>query len=356
MLYASDIMTQAVSTANIADLVYHTFRRLHTFEHYTGILALHGQARLALTTGDKAILESVKTDLQPFLQGNGKEFRCNFPNYHCGGLASAFLLYKGHLPEVRNAARYHCDLIMKKAPRGEDGILCHPRAPEKGLIFIDVAYAITPFLLYTGLSENQPEWIEEGCHQITRMYELFLDDTCGLLHQCKNFNGAGNRSHDHWSRGNGWGLLALAELVDGLPADHPRRPKAEEYLRNLLLNCLRYQDTKGLWHQEITREDSFVETSGTSLILFALGIALQHKVVREDEGRAALERGLRGLLSYIALDGSIHNTCEGCLCPGDGSILEYMNKRHPINDCHAFGAVSLAFGQAYALGIHHIEL
>ncbi len=347
-------MTKSMSSADIADRAYQTFRRLHRFEHYTGILALHGQARLALATGDKAVMEGLRKDLLPFTEGHGKEFTCNYPNYHCGGIASAILLYKGQLPEVREAAKYHCELIMSEAPRGEDGILCNPKLPERGRIFIDVAFAITPFLLYTGLVENKPEWVEDGCHQIIRMYELFLDDTCGLLHQSKNFNGKGNRSHDHWSRGNGWGLLALAELVDGLPANHPRRQQAENYLGDLLRNCLRYQDAQGMWHQEITREDSFVETSGTSLILFALGIALQHNVISKDEGMAAFEKGLRGLLTYIALDGSIHNTCHGCLCPGDGSILEYMSKGHPINDCHAFGAVSLAFGQAYVLGIQSV--
>jgi len=67
--------------------------------------------------------------------------------------------------------------------------------------------------------------------------------------------------------------------------------------------------------------------------------------------RAALEQGLRGYLSYIALDGSVHQTCTGCLCPDGGALPAYLARAHKLNDTHAFGPVVLAFGQAAAIGL-----
>jgi unsaturated rhamnogalacturonyl hydrolase len=122
----------------------------------------------------------------------------------------------------------------------------------------------------------------------------------------------------------------------------------------LVRACLAYQDDEGLWHQEITDHTSYVETSGSGLILYAMGVGLE-KGVLSDEDLAPFLTGLRGYLNYIAPDGSVYHTCRGCLCPGEGTILDYKARAPLLNDTHAFGPVTLAFGQAYNLGIRQIE-
>jgi unsaturated rhamnogalacturonyl hydrolase len=187
------------------------------------------------------------------------------------------------------------------------------------------------------------------------MHELFLDPQCGLLHQAKNASIPGVISQDHWSRGNGWAIIALTELVNALPKDSPLRAPGVKMFKDLLQAALRVQDANGMWRQEMTliEPPSFVETSGTGMLLYALGIAVQQGLA-EDGWRDALLRGLRGYLSYIALDGSVHNTCEGCCSPEDGSIAAYCRKAHPLNDPHAHGPAVLAFAQAHQIGMTEI--
>lgn len=321
--------------------------------HYTGILLLHSMARHALSGGHPS-LDELKGLLRPFVAGEA-DFACNFPNYRCGGNATAYLLHEGHLPEASEIARRYAEEIMNDAPRAPDGILCKINDPAAHKVWIDVAFAVSPFLLYTGLALEDERYVEEGVQQTAKMVNLLRDPANGLLNQSVNFRRPGHRSQDHWSRGNGWGIFALAELVQGLPADHPRRPECEELFLDLLEACMAFQDADGMWHQEITRHDSYVETSGTGLILYALGIALERGLV-PDTHRAAFEKGLRGCLRYIAVDGSVHHCCQGCLCPGEGTIEDYMAKPHPVNDPHAFGPMVLAFDQAYRLGIQALEL
>jgi len=95
---------------------------------------------------------------------------------------------------------------------------------------------------------------------------------------------------------------------------------------------------------------SFVAASGARLFLCALGVALEAGIVPAAR-RENLIAGLRGYLSYIAQDGSVHNCCCGCLCPGDGSKEAYMAQKFRLNDPHAFGPAALAFEQAANLGI-----
>ncbi|AHF93119.1 glucuronyl hydrolase [Opitutaceae bacterium TAV5] len=357
--------TAAVDCAHLAERAFHRNVATHSLAHYTGIVSLHGLARLALSVADPAererLLALVREHLRPFLD-NGLDGHpnwagsCNFPNYRIGGNGAAYLLSQGHLPAADRALFVAAaDQIMTKAPRDRNGILSHPADIPAEKIWIDVAFAVTPFLLYTGLALNRDDLIQEAWNQIRDHLKLLRDPATGLINQARNFRGPGHRSQDHWSRGNGWGILALTELVNHLPDTHPARPEAEAAFTDLTTACIRSQDTAGLWHQELTRHDSFVETSGTGLILYAIGAGLERGLLGPD-ARAAFEKGLRALLPYVAVDGSVHNTCVGCLCPGQGTIEDYMNHPHRLNDPHAFGPVTLAYTQALRLGIESIAI
>jgi unsaturated rhamnogalacturonyl hydrolase len=209
-------------------------------------------------------------------------------------------------------------------------------------------------MLFAGLALYRREYVSEAIYQALTMCELFRDPANGLLHQCKNFCGPGLLSEDHWSRGNGWGLLALSELVGYLPGDHPRRVEVEGAFTDLVRACLRAQDERGMWHQELTDVESYVETSGTGLILYAIGVGLEQGLLPA-EARQAFVNGLRGYLAYIRPDGSVYHTCRGCLCPGQGTLFDYKVRAPVLNDPHAFGPVTLAFGQALSLGIAELE-
>lgn len=344
-----------MTTFDVRRLAKRVFKRhaaLHPLTHYTGILSLHGYARLAAITGDPDILADCRGYLMPFVRGE-LEFHANFANYYCGGNATAFLYWLGELPEAEQAVHYYAEDLLHNAPRDDEGIFSMPNRPRNDLIWVDVAFAVTPFLLFAGLALDEDTYVEEGFQQIKKMYGIFRDPANGLLHQSRGFAAPGKLSEDHWSRGNGWGLLALTELVNYLPADDPRRPASEQIFADLVAACLRYQDEGGMWHQEIPDHTSYVETSGTGLILYAIGVGLE-KGLLPASSRRRFEDGLAGYARYIRSDGSVYHTCRGCLCPGDGSVSAYKQRPPVLDDTHAFGPVTLAFGQAARLGIGQV--
>ena len=341
------------STKAIARRAFEKHVELHPLAHYTGILALEGLAHLAGDGDDAELLAYCRGQFQPFVAGK-VSFGCNFPNYLCGGNGAALLCWKGLLPDVAESCRRYAEQIMNTAPRDPAGLLRLP-GDRVDRVWIDAAFATVPFLLYSGLALNNPDYVDEAFRQATGLCDVLRDPANGLLHQSRGWVGVNKVSPDHWSRGNGWGALALAELVAGLPDDHPRRAASERALVDLLTACLRFQDSAGVWHQEMTETQySYVETSGTGLILFALGVAVERNLM--DGGRAALQRGLAGYSQYITADGSVFHTCRDCLSPGDGSIAAYMARPPVLNDPHAFGPVVLAFAQAHRLGIEHVSL
>lgn len=327
------------------------FEEKKHFNHYTGILSMHAFARLATETGDSALLTEIRDHLAPFLGGERTDFWATLKNYYCGGNASAWLFYRGQLSEHEATITQYAEQLMNEAPRDDDDVFC--RVKDSGLreIWIDIAFAVTPFLLFTGLKLGRDDYVEEAFQQTAKMVQIFRLPDTGLLVQSRNIRSEGHMSEDHWSRGNGWGALAMAELAAYLPNDHPRKEEAVAMFRDHVAACAKFQDEQGMWHQEMTDlKESYVETSGTGLMLYSIGLGLEAGLLDQSD-RERFLRGLRGMLDYIDEDTNIFHTCRGCLCPGQGTKLEYRAMPPVLNDAHAFGPVTLAFGQAHKLGI-----
>lgn len=336
---------------------------------YPEILSLEGLARLWEWTKNEVYLEKFQKEIRPFVAGELKNMMGAYHLYNVGGSPAALMLRLGVLPDAERGVYEKVEDLLANCNRSKEGIFSTQELPlefftdgnQPYRVWIDAAFGFCPFLCNAGIYLKKDEWINESVEQIVSMTKLLRDHENGLYHQARGFCGPLSNtdpekiSECHWSRGNGWGLFTLAELAQDLPKNHPRRPEIEKLLIDSLDACLEFQDEHGMWHQEITDFDSYAETSGTGLILYALGVAIEKKIVPENK-KKDLIKGLKGFSSYIALDGSIHNCCTACNSPGNGTIEEYKAVGHLINDRHAFGPVILAFGQAAKIGVSEISI
>lgn len=326
---------------------------------YYGLLAYYGLAQAAVAGENQEYLQKCIDYLGQY-PDHFEHPHYNFESYRAGGNGKAWLFFKGYMPQAEADIRKYAELTYH-GPAGENGILCWPGKEER--IWIDVVTCTTPFMLYAGLALGQENYVDFAARQCFGMYELFLDQTCGLLHQAKGFQSNPKRmSADHWSRGNGWGLLGLAELVRYLPEDSRHREKAEEYFKDMMEALLPYQTARGLWRQEIIKDYAWEESSGTGLILYCMGIGLRLGLLQEEVYRPAFEKGIRGLAEYcICEDFSTYRSCPGCLCPGNGpqkgSVKAYLTEKIPQKDeVHSYGCMMLALTEAYKNRIREVEI
>lgn len=320
---------------------------------YPGSLLLQAMSELALVSPDPELTARTVGLLRKFAtkEING---RGSFISYEAGGTGAALLRWRGVTreldPQVADGARR----MVERQRRSGEGLLVPPWVvPEKDQIFIDVAFAVTPFLLYAGLAEKNDRYVDLAIFETLELFRLLRDAQTGLLHQGRGFQGRGVVSADNWSRGNGWGAVGLVALVRDLPATHPKRKEIEGLARDFFGAVLRHQNKAGLWHQEMTDPTSYIETSGSGLLLYGLGVILEQGLI-ERRHEASFLKGLGALTAYVAADGSVSHACIGCLCPGDGTKEDYKTRRWAYNDPHAFGAVVLAGVQAMRLGIRAV--
>ncbi len=341
-----------VKTTQVAELVLEKGLEQADLGKYPGSLLLHAMSELALMEADGKMLTRVLTLFSKFKTGE-IDAKANFISYEAGGSGAAYLYFlkkKDALAEqvLDNAAK-----MVKDQKRTSEGLLTSRHIKEgSDRIFIDVAFAVTPFLLYAGLASDNKEYVDLAVYETLELFKI-LTDTNGLLRQARGFHGYNSISEDNWSRGNGWGAFALALLARDLPESHPRKKEVDQLANNFFSAVMRYQNKEGMWHQEMTDPTSYVETSGSGLLLYGVGIAIEKNII-DAKYLDSFKKGLAGYLSYISGDGSISHTCIGCLAPGNGTKQDYVKHRWKLNDSHAFGPAVLAYTQAIKMGIREI--
>ena len=182
--------------------------------HYPGILSMFAGIQAAAAAKDEAWMADVKARLAKYphrFNDPDVFFRGNFDNYRVGGLGKGWAVMKGYFDEDPALIREYAEMTIN-APHSYDGIICHAKDHDK--IWVDVVFAVTPYMLYAGLILNEPKYIDYAVKQCFGMYDIFMDPENGLLHQTRGFLADKTKtSEDHWSRGNGWGIIGMTELI-----------------------------------------------------------------------------------------------------------------------------------------------
>ncbi len=341
--------------AKIAVNCWNKFCEEANIAHYAGILSMHGLARLAKMQNSSELTEELKAALKPFWTGGVPRAIGVYGEnvYRWGGNATAYLVHRGMLDEAKDVVIECCEKLLTKQARDSRGIYHMPSGnrsdKSEGFLWIDTVFGVCPFLLWTGLAADRDDFIDEACFQMIKHHEILFDRENKIYHQAINYNKPGELTPVHWSRGCGWGAFALAEMVFDLPKEHKDYQTILGMYQELIEGCCNFMDEKGMLHQVMEDEDSYPETSGTALVLYAISRGVKNGSLSKEKYLPYLVQGLKGLGRYITVDGSVYNCCKGCLAPNDGTADDYNAVEWILNDDHAFGPIILLYGQAQQL-------
>jgi rhamnogalacturonyl hydrolase YesR len=146
-----------------------------------------------------------------------------------------------------------------------------------------------------------------------------------------------------WGRGNGWSLFSLAELLEVLPADHPRYPELLDFFRDHCSGILPLQDDEGMWRQVLNHPDAYPETSCTAMFIYAFSRGVRNRWLEPSEAYAdAALRGWGGLTQRaIDRDGNVYGVCRGSEFSFTADYYKY-DLLSRLNDTHGIGIVLLA--------------
>lgn len=229
------------------------------------------------------------------------------------------------------------DYILHKQKRLEDGTLARPN-PHNATIWADDLYMSVPFLARMGKITGDNKYFDDAIKQVENFNKHLYDPATGLFFHCwysdVQMNGVG-----HWGRSNGWLAVAQTELLNNLPANHPKRQQLINLLLRQIVGYSRYQDTTGLWHQVLDKPDSYLESSVTAMFTYAVAKAVNEGWINKSYLTIAKD-GWQGLTTKITADGQIQDVCIGTNIAEN--IRFYYDRPKQLNDTHALGALLLA--------------
>jgi rhamnogalacturonyl hydrolase YesR len=110
-----------------------------------------------------------------------------------------------------------------------------------------------------------------------------------------------------WSRGNGWVMGGLVQVLERMPADDPRRPFYVKKLQDMAEAVAASQDQDGLWRAGLLDSASYPnpEISGSAFFVYAMTWGVRHGLLDEQRYMPVVRRGWAGMLRHIYADGRL---------------------------------------------------
>ncbi|NQT86028.1 glycoside hydrolase family 88 protein, partial [bacterium] len=293
----------------VADAVLRDFPKPPSFNWGEGVL-LSGMMRAYRLTQDERYLE----------------FVCDFADHwHKQGIVSTLRKrgYCGHwgpghailmLYEVTKDKRHLAladeinAFMMHQAERTKDGGLSHFNG--KPQLWVDTLDMCCPVLSHSARIKGEPKLQAEAVRQLEVFAKHLQDPETRLFYHMWDER-SGKCTPSFWARGNGWVVMSYAEVLKHEKADSPARTRLAAAFGKQLASVVRLQDRRtGLWHTVLDQPDTYLETSASAMILFALAECRNLKLIDVSHAEA-MRRAWAGLATQVDASGRVVGVSAG---------------------------------------------
>ena len=228
-------------------------------------------------------------------------------------------------------------------------------------MWLDGVFMAEPFIAQYAKEYNHPELFDNIAHQIILIYDKTLDSKTGLLYhawdeskQQQWSDSITGQSPHFWSRAMGWYVMAIVDVLDYFPEDHPKREELISILNQTCNALLKVQDTKsGVWYQVLDmgeKEGNYLEGSGTAMFIYAFAKGSKMGYLDKKYTDIANNAFDNMVKTFIVTDEdgliSMVNICASCGVGGnpyrDGSYNYYITEKINKNDCKGVAPFILA--------------
>jgi rhamnogalacturonyl hydrolase YesR len=258
----------------------------------------------------------------------------------CGSMDAALIRARlaGVGPDLKPAIDTWTDWVAHKQFRLKDGTLARQR-PQAESLWADDAYMGIPALAEAGRLTGDRAYFDDAVKQIELMSAKLFNQHLDLYtHGWSAHNP--DAPHFYWGRASGWIIIAMCDVLDVLPKDHPGREKVLEQLRAALRGVAGFQSGSGLWHQMVDRNDSYLETSASAMFVYGIAHAVNEGWISPTTYGSIAQAGWCALATKINAQGQVEGSCVGTTFAGDQ--VYYYNRPTSTKALHGYGTTMLA--------------
>jgi unsaturated rhamnogalacturonyl hydrolase len=245
---------------------------------------------------------------------------------------------------------------LKTHPRTKEGGFWHKKIyPHQ--MWLDGLYMGQPFYAEYAKLFHEDSAFNDIANQFILMEKYAIDKKTGLLFhgwdeskEQKWANKITGQSPNFWGRSLGWYGMALVDVLDHFPANHPKRINLITILHRFSLAVRKFQDVKtGLWYDvpNLPKEPkNYPEASASCMLAYTLAKASRKGYIPAGYYEAA-RNAYRGIIKeFIENDANGQVNLKGTVAVSglggnpyrDGSFEYYMSEPVIVNDPKGMGA------------------
>jgi unsaturated rhamnogalacturonyl hydrolase len=330
---------------------------------YVHALVLHSFEELYKKNPDPRYNAYVRGYVDQFVEADGSIKTYEFDKYNIDLVVPGRLLFDVYQTSKEEKYLKAMQLVRKQLseqPRTTSGGFWHKQIYPNQM-WLDGLYMGEPFYAqYTATFEGGKSF-DDIAKQFELIQQHATDPKTGLLYhawdeskQMPWANKQTGNSPNFWSRALGWYVMALVDVLDYMPKDHPKQKELVKYLNNASAALAKYQDKTGLWYQVTDKggqKGNYLEASGSSMFAYAFAKGANKGYLPAKYKKLANKAfdGLtKVLIKKVDEDGGITltNCCQVAGLGGtpyrDGTYEYYVNEKKKDNDPKATGPFILA--------------
>jgi unsaturated rhamnogalacturonyl hydrolase len=331
--------------------------------HYEPGVALLAIKQVWLQKGEQKYSDFIKRNIDEFVRPDGsiRTYRLeehNLDQINEGKLL--FFLYETTGDERYKKAAFLLREQLQTQPRTSQGGFWHKQIyPHQ--MWLDGIYMASPFYAEFAKQFDEPEGFDDVAHQIVLIEKHTRDPKTGLLYhgwdESKSQKWADPEtgcSPNFWGRAIGWYVMAIPDVLDHLPGDHPKREALLAIFKSTVAALARVQDpASGVWYQVLDQADrpgNYLEASASCMFVYAIAKGVRKGYLGE-EYVAVAGRGYEGILAqFVTVDEqglvNLHGICSVAGLGGkpyrDGSFEYYVGEKVISNEYKGVGPFIMA--------------
>ena len=315
-------------------------------------------------TGSDKYYNYVKSYADTIINSDGQITGYKMEDYSLDKLNSGKFLYNLYLKTNDRKYKKAIDILrsqIRNQPRTSDGGFWHKKVYPNQM-WLDGLYMASPFLAEYACRFGDKQLYDEVAHQILIVAKHAFDPKTGLYyhgwdesHKQRWSNPITGTSPNFWSRSMGWYMMAMVDVLDYLPKDHPQRKEILSILLKLSQSLEKYRDpVTGMWFQVTDKPGeagNYVESSGSAMFIYSWVKGAQKGYLPksyEEKGEKAYSQFVKRFIIENT-DGTISLT-DACSVAGlggepryrDGSYQYYISEPKRNNDAKAVSPFIMA--------------
>lgn len=313
--------------------------------------------------GDATCFNYIQHSMDFYVQDDGsiKDYkRDEFNIDHTSNGKIVMMLYNITGKEKYKKAIDYIRSQFNDHPRTKEGSFWHKKI-YPWQVWLDGLYMGQPFYAEYARWAGQDTVFNDITRQFITIEKHTRDAKTGLMYhgwdesrEQKWANKETGCSPNFWGRAMGWYGMAMVDVLDHFPSNHPGKDSIIRILNRFVKAVVKVQDTKsGVWYDILdmpARAGNYKEASASCMFVYTIAKAVRKGYIPASYQQYA-QKGYAGICKeFIETDAAGQTNLKGTVSVSglggnpyrDGSFEYYMSELVVVNDPKGIGAFILA--------------